>query len=330
MNDAASKASPVHDYRDLSVVIPAYNEAEGISLTLEGLLKEVPGAEIIVIDDGSRDGTSEAIARFSDVVLLQHTFNRGYGAAIKTGMMAATRKYVAWFDADNEHRVSDLKTMLSRMKREHLAAVIAQRRQPGPSAVRGVGKVFIRLLARSLGFKGEKDMNCGLRVFDRNTILRYISLLPNTFSASLTSTMIMLERRYPLGYHTIELNPRIGTSKVTLGDGFTALLLVLRAIMLFSPMRIFFPIASTLFFLGGIYSGWIALTQGRGLPILGAFLMLTGIVVWSLGLIADQLSQMRLAQYEAVLARRVPEVAPAATLSRTDVSERPAPTAAGK
>ena len=251
MNDATSKASPVHDYRDLSVVIPAYNEAEGISLTLEGLLKEVPGAEIIVIDDGSRDGTSEAIARFSDVVLLQHTFNRGYGAAIKTGMMAATRKYVAWFDADNEHRVSDLKTMLSRMKREHLAAVIAQRRQPGPSAVRGVGKVFIRLLARSLGFKGEKDMNCGLRVFDRNTILRYISLLPNTFSASLTSTMIMLERRYPLGYHTIELNPRIGTSKVTLGDGFTALLLVLRTIMLFSPMRMFFPIASTLFFLRG-------------------------------------------------------------------------------
>lgn len=308
MADMAREEVPAGNDRRLSVVIPAHNEANGIGPTLDGLLRAMPGAEVIVVDDGSSDGTAGVVAKYPDVVLLRHAFRRGYGASLKTGMAAASRQYVAWFDADNEHRVSDLTTMLARIEREGLAAIIAQRRYPGP-AVRGFGKFVIRLLARSLGFKGEKDMNCGLRVFDTDIITRYMPLLPNSFSASLTSTMVMLERGYPVGYQTIELNPRIGSSKVRLGDGFTSLLLVLRVIMLFSPMRIFFPAATMLLGFGALYSAWIALTQERGLPVLGAFLMLTGVVIWSLGLIADQLSQLRLSQYEAPVSRRRQRVA---------------------
>lgn len=304
MSEVTSEGVCEENGRRLCVVIPAYNESKGIGPTLEGLRLRLPAAEIIVVDDGSSDGTADVVANFSDVVLLRHAFRRGYGASLKTGMAAATREYVAWFDADNEHRVSDLMTMLSRIEKEGLAAIIAQRRYPGPSAVRGLGKFVIRLLARSLGFKGEKDMNCGLRVFDTDIITRYMPLLPNSFSASLTSTMVMLERGYPVGYHTIELNPRIGTSKVTLSDGFTSLLLVMRVIMLFSPMRIFFPMAVVLLATGGLYSTWVAWTQERGLPVLGAFLMLTGVVIFTLGLIADQLSQLRLSQYEAPVPRR--------------------------
>src|SRR5689334_19558147 len=92
----------------LSIVIPAFNEASGIGATLRDLCNSMPNAEIIVVDDGSRDETADTAAAFAQVTVVQHPFNRGYGAALKTGMSIATREFVAWFDADNEHRVSDL------------------------------------------------------------------------------------------------------------------------------------------------------------------------------------------------------------------------------
>ena len=89
----------------LSVVIPAYNEAQGIAATLHDLCASMPDTEIIVVDDGSQDETAAAAGAFPQVLVVQHSFNRGYGAALKTGMSIATREFVAWFDADNEHRV---------------------------------------------------------------------------------------------------------------------------------------------------------------------------------------------------------------------------------
>jgi glycosyltransferase involved in cell wall biosynthesis len=290
-------------FAKLSVVIPAYNEERGIRETLKGLLDQVPGAEIIVIDDGSVDGTAQAVLESPAVILAQHPFNRGYGAALKTGMSIATREFVAWFDADNEHRISDLRAMMHRVSTGNLAAVIAQRRFSGPSPVRNLGKFVIRVLARSLDFKGGKDINCGLRVFRREVIIRYLGLLPNSFSASITSTMVMLERGYPVAYHDIELNPRIGESKVRMGHGFVALMLVLRIIMLFAPMRIFLRAGLALFALGLVYGAGIALWAGRGLPAASVFLMLGGIMSGFFGLIADQLSQMRLAQYDQPIFR---------------------------
>src|SRR5690242_18226225 len=110
-------------YRQLSIVIPAFNEARGIRETLRGLIAAVPDAEIIVIDDASTDGTAEAVLEFPQVLLAQHPFNRGYGAGLKTGMSLARGEYVAWFDADNEHRSDDLKAMFDRIRNENLAAV---------------------------------------------------------------------------------------------------------------------------------------------------------------------------------------------------------------
>ena len=284
-------------FNDLSVVVPAFNESEGIGLALESLLSGVPGAEIIVVDDGSTDDTAEVVQRFPGVTLVRHPFNRGYGGALKTGMAAATRELVGWFDADNEHRVADLVTMVERIRREPVAAIIGQRGETN-SALRGFGKAVILVAAWTLGFRGSRDMNCGLRVFRTEVILRYLPLLPNGYSASITSLMVMLERRYPIGYSSVKLGKRAGQSKVTLRAGFAALLLVFRVIMLFAPIRIFGPVAGVLLLVGVLYSGIVLLVVGTGLPVFGAFLMLSGILVGMLGLIADQLSQMRLAQYE--------------------------------
>ncbi len=288
----------VQNFEDISIVIPAFNEVNGVGKTLEHLVTHLPGAEIIVIDDGSSDGTHEVIQSFASVILIRHGFNRGYGAALKTGMMRASRKFVAWFDADNEHRVSDLIDMVMAIRQGRHAAVIGQRTSGGSSVVRGVGKALILLLARTLGFRGGRDMNCGLRIFSTEIINRYLPLLPNGYSASTTSLLVMLERGYPVGYQQVELGPRIGTSKVTLRAGFASLLLVMRVIMLFAPMRIFLPSAITLLLVGAVYSLLVAIMQHGGVPVLGMFLMLAGLMVGMLGLIADQLSQLRLTQYE--------------------------------
>lgn len=291
------------------MVIPAFNEAGGIGPTLEQLSASVPGAEIIVVDDGSSDGTAGIVEKNSNVTLIRHGFNRGYGAALKTGMANASRPLVAWFDADNEHRVNDLISMIALLRDGQLAAVIGQRTSGGASAVRGVGKAVILMLARSLGFRGGSDMNCGLRVFRTEVISRYLPLLPNGYSASMTSLLVMLERGYPIGYHPVELAARIGTSKVTIRAGFASLLLVMRVIMMFAPIRIFLPVALVLFGIGGFYSVTLAIASGEGFPTLGTFILLAGLMIGMLGLIADQISQMRLAQYETITPYRAVPIA---------------------
>ncbi len=296
----------------LSVVVPAFNEQDGIGPTLRDLSEKVSAAEIIVVDDGSTDRTAEIALSFPNVILAQHPFNRGYGAALKTGMSIASREFVAWFDADHEHPVADLVAMAGQIDRDRSAVVIAQRRRSGPSPMRSAGKFVIGLLARSLDFRGGKDINCGLRVFRRDVITRYLDLLPNGFSASITSTMIVLERGYPVEYHPIDVDPRIGRSKVKVGDGFRAMILVLRTIMLFAPMRIFLRFGLFLFVVGALYGLIIALQEGLGFPAVAVVLMITGVVSGFFGLIADQISQMRLAVYDRPIYRIVSSAPPVA------------------
>jgi glycosyltransferase involved in cell wall biosynthesis len=280
----------------LSVVIPAYNEEGGIGRTLEGLREALPTCEVIVVDDGSTDGTVEQAQTVAGVRLFKHRINRGYGGALKTGMKAATRPYVAWFDADNEHRVDDLERMVSRIDSEGLVAVIGRRAKPGPSVVRNYGKFAIRMLARTLGVDIGKDLNCGLRVFQRSVILRYLALLPDSFSASMTSTMILIEEGYPFDFEDIQLSERIGTSKVQLEDGFFTLALVLRMVMLFAPLRIFLSFGAFFLLSGTAYGLWRAVLTGRGLPVAGLLLMVTGVLLLMFGLVADQISLLRLSQ----------------------------------
>jgi hypothetical protein len=231
-------------------------------------------------------------------------------------MTVASRDLVAWFDADNEHRVDDLVTMAERMTTERVAAVIAQRRQSAASPLRSWGKFVIRMLARSLSAQGGRDMNCGLRVFQREVITKYLPLLPNSFSASITSLIILLERGYPVAFHPIELNKRIGVSKVKISDGFMALMLVLRIIMLFAPMRLFLRLGLSLLLLGAIYGVAVAVIEGHGVPTAAIGVSLSGILIALFGLTADQISQLRLAVYDQPVYRIVHR--PAAALAAAE------------
>ncbi|MCC6531368.1 MAG: glycosyltransferase family 2 protein [Burkholderiales bacterium] len=284
-------------FRDVTVVIPAYNEERGIEATLATLTAELPESEIIVVDDGSTDATAAAVRRFPSVVLLQHRFNRGYGAALKTGMRHASRGLIAWFDADNEHKPEVLKAMIRRIDAERLAAVLGQR-SSSVSRFRGMGKFLIRLLAFVLKIRAGHDLNCGLRVFRREVIQPHIHLLPNGYSASMTSTIMLVEKKFPFAFHGISINSRIGQSKVALSDGFETLFLVLRLICLFSPMRIFLRLSVGMIAAGLAYGLWVAFTRGEGFPVLAATVITAGVLIGVLGLTADQISQMRLSELE--------------------------------
>ncbi len=120
-------------------------------------------------------------------------------------------------------------------------AVIGQRATASTSVVRAVGKAMIRTIGRGLKIRAGSDLNCGLRVFRGDIILRYLPMVPDRFSASLMTTLIMLERRYPVEFVPVATSPRIGTSTVGLKDGFEVILMLLRAIMIFAPIRVFFP-----------------------------------------------------------------------------------------
>jgi glycosyltransferase involved in cell wall biosynthesis len=285
------------DFSNLSIVIPAFNEEKGVGVTLDGLLERFVGAEIIVVDDCSGDGTSAEVLKRSGIRLLRHSYNRGQGASLKTGMRVATRTWVAWFDADNELRSEDLLRLVERARKEDVLAVIGQRTSQSATITRGVGKALIRALGRSLNMDAGKDANCGLRLFRRDAILAYLPLIPDRFSASLVTTLIFLERRYPIAFESVSTNPRLGTSTVRMKDGLEAILVLIRASLLFAPLRVFLPLGLWTIGIGLAYSLIIAFWFGSGLPVGGSLLSLIGLLTVMLGLIADQISQMRLSQF---------------------------------
>ncbi len=282
------------DASELSIVIPAFNEENGIGVTLDQLLQTFEAAEIIVVDDRSRDKTFASAADRAGVRVLQHAFNRGQGASLKTGMRVATRDYVAWFDADNEHRPEDLARCYAKIRQDDLVAVIGQRDNGASNLIRGVGKGLIRLVGRGLKINAGNDLNCGLRIFRREVILPYCSLIPNRFSSSLVTTLVMIERRYPIAFEQIRTSPRIGQSTVRMKDGFEAMLALFRAVLLFAPMRFFMPIGLILVMVGVLYSLVVALTEGRGLPLGGSLIFGSGLLCMGMGLVTDQISQLRL------------------------------------
>lgn len=284
--------------RRLSIVVPAFNEKAGIGATVTELKRCFPLSEIIIVDDGSTDGTVDAISDFDGITIIQHFTNRGYGSAIKTGMIYSNREYVAWFDADNEHQTADLHRIMERLHQEQLVAVIGERKELGPSLLRNVGKFIITQLGRSMQIKIGADLNCGLRAFKKEIILNYVSLLPDGYSASMTSLIIMLQRNYPIKFEPVTVNSRLGQSKVRLVDGVKTIFLLLRTIMLFAPLRIFLGAGALLIVLGFAYSVRMLMLVGVGLPVFGAMVMLIGFMTCMIGLLADQISQMRLSSFE--------------------------------
>ncbi len=288
---------------DVTICIPAYNETAAIRPTLEGLRSRFPRAEIIVVDDGSTDDTAEVAGSVAGVRVKRHPRNIGYGAAIKSAIAAATRPTVAWYDGDGQHRPEDLAGVIAPVARGEQDVVIGVR-GAGSNLRRDWvrGRWMMKLVAQIVVRSKVPDLNSGLRCFRRDVIVPYLHLLPDGFSASATSTLVMMKRRYRIGYVPITTMPRAGTSTVRLlRDGVRTLQLILRMLILFDAFEFFSIVGGAQIVTALVYGTTIALTRHGGFPVLAGVLLISGIITFFIGLLCDQIVAMRIERFETVV-----------------------------
>ena len=296
---SSTSTSTSDDGADLTVLIPAFNEEEGLPPTLATLLAEpkLAGARVIVIDDGSTDRTAEvAAAAGPRVEVLRHKNNLGYGAGIKSGTRHATTRYVAWFDADGQHRTEDLVSLYATAVRDQSDAVFGKRSADSAFVrSRVLGKKVLSLVANSVANQKIPDLNCGLRVFRRELLAGYLPLLPDGFSASTTTTLLFIKRNRHFSFQPITVDPRVGTSTVKqVRDGIRTLHLMMRILFLFQAFKTFSIVAGLFFGTGVAYGITIAILRGQGFPVLAELLCIAAVIVFCFGIISDQISALRI------------------------------------
>ncbi|NPV85849.1 MAG: glycosyltransferase family 2 protein [Anaerolineae bacterium] len=282
----------------LSIVIPAYNEEEAIAHVIEGIkaLHADFICEIIVVDDGSLDTTAQRAAEAGAIVLFNHT-NLGYGAALKVGIRAAKGQYILTMDSDGQHHPSDIPILWERAMEADM--IIGQRSGVIHSTPwRMPGKWLLALMANYIAERNIPDLNSGFRIFAADIVRRYIHLCPNGFSFSTTITLAMIKRGYRVLYVPIATAARrSGKSRVSLQTGFDTILLILRLAVLFDPLRVFIPI-SLIIGLVGVAWGVPYALMGRGVSVGSMLAIITALLMFVLGLLSDQISQLRLERYE--------------------------------
>jgi glycosyltransferase involved in cell wall biosynthesis len=277
----------------ISIIIPAYNEADSIGLVVEDIRKGFAGMkiEILVIDDGSADQTGE-LARKGGATVIRHSHNKGYGASLKTGIRTAHGHHVLFMDADGQHRAEDALKLVAAAGEADM--VVGQRSQLVHSPFwRMPGKWALGWMANYLTRRRIPDLNSGLRLIKREVVAHYMALCPDGFSFSTTITLVLFNRGFEVIYVPFEIKKRKGKSTVSLVTGLDTLLLILRIATLIDPLRIFVPLSLVIGFIGIAWGIPYAL-MGNGVSIGSMLAIVTSILLFSIGLISDQISQLRL------------------------------------
>jgi len=275
----------------VSVVIPACNEAGAIADVIGELGAAARWHEIIVVDDGSSDGTGAA-AQGAGARVVTHPYNKGNGAAVKSGIRAATGEYVLIIDGDGQHKPSDALALISQLGTYDLV-VGARSATTQAGSTRRAGNATLNWLASFLTQHDIPDLTSGFRCARREYLVEFLHLLPNGFSTPTTTTMSFLRAGYNVAFHPIEARQRIGTSKIRLHrDGPKFLLIMLRVMTIFSPMRVFIPIAFGAFALGVGYGIWTAITQSH-VTNSSVLLITLSVIVFLIGLVSEQISALR-------------------------------------
>jgi glycosyltransferase involved in cell wall biosynthesis len=274
-----------------SVIIPAYNEAEGLRNLLQKLVSEGyhNRFEIIIVDDGSTDGTGQMASGFP-VRVVHHTGNKGYGAALKTGIRKATGDYVITMDSDGQHDPKYLEEMTLLLK-EHEMVIGTRSAASHQVKTRQAGKRVIRWVGEYLVEQKLPDYNSGFRGFRRELIAGMLHIMPNGFSFSTTSTLAFLKEGYDIGTMTIDVAPRQGRASNVkfLKDGSKTMMLILRIIMLFNPLKIFLP-ASLIIFTAGVGFGIYGYIVAERFSNSAIVMTILGMFLFFIGLVADQIS----------------------------------------
>jgi glycosyltransferase involved in cell wall biosynthesis len=272
---------------DVSVVIPAYNEEEGIAGVVERLRACAPWRELLVVDDGSSDRTAER-AEAAGARVLRHPYNKGNGAAVKTGIRAARGEVVLLIDADGQHDPEEALKLVASVG--HHDMVIGARAARDQRAARALGNWVFRRLASWLTGRPIPDLTSGFRAARREPLLEVLPLLPNGFSYPTTSCLAFLKAGYNVAFEPVRARARLGRSKIRpLRDGVRFLLIILKIVTLYSPLKVFFPIAAASFVLGAAYGAWNVYVHGK-IPMGSALLIQLAVVVFLFGLISEQIA----------------------------------------
>jgi glycosyltransferase involved in cell wall biosynthesis len=275
----------------VSVVIPACNEAAAIANVVTGLRAAGAWAEILVIDDGSDDQTGARAAE-AGARVIRHPYRKGNGAAVKSGIRAASGEFILVIDGDGQHQPADALRLVSRLG-EYDLVVGARTSESQAGSTRRVGNAVLNRLASYLTEREIPDLTSGFRAARRAPLVEFLHLLPNGFSTPTTTTMAFLRAGYNVTFESIEGKPRTGTSKIRLSsDGPKFLLIMFRVMTIFSPLRIFVPIAAASFAAGLAYGAWTVAMDGK-IPNGAVLLLMFGVIVFLVGLVSEQIAALR-------------------------------------
>ena len=283
----------------LTIIIPAYNEVDSLQNVLQQLIPfcKVRTWKIIVVNDGSKDGTKELLSGFAtteNLRILHHKVNMGYGRAIKTGIKNVTTRYCVTIDADGQHDLQDVELMFQKMIETDADLIVGNRK--GNASLRfnrEFGKFIIRNIAKLLMPLTVYDINSGMKIYNTGLAQKYIQICPDSMAFSDVITLTFIYQRNFVLEIPIRIKERIaGKSKIRVRTAFETIMEIVNIVTLFNPMRIFLPLS--LFFIAiSIIWEIPILIRGNGVST-GALLgFITGLIFFLLGLIAEQLGSLR-------------------------------------
>jgi glycosyltransferase involved in cell wall biosynthesis len=275
----------------VTVVLPAYNEGESIGDVVAALRSAAPWHEVLVVDDGSSDGTGRS-AQEAGARVVRHPYNKGNGAAIKTAIRSAASEWIAIVDADGQHRPEDAARLIARLGEYDL---VIGARDPRTQATPGrrLGNAVLNWLAGYLTDRPIPDLTSGFRAARREYLLEFSHLLPNGFSTPTTTTLAFIKAGYNVAFEPIGALPRVGTSKIRFAsDGAKFLLILLKVVTIFSPLRIFAPVSAAAFVLGAGYGAWNYVYHAR-ITNGAVLLLMFSVIVILVGLVSEQISTLR-------------------------------------
>ncbi len=278
----------------ISIIIPAFNEEGGIEKTIADIRKYLnEDCELIVVNDGSQDNTGQILQKISGVKVIDHPVNRGYGAALKSGIKKSQGDYVLIIDADGTYPTESIPKLISQID-DFDMVVGARTNAKSIPFLRKPAKWFLSKLANYLTSTKIPDLNSGLRIIKKDVLLKFINLLPNGFSFTTTITLALLTSGYQVKYIPIDYYKRVGKSKIKpVRDTLNFLQLIIRTILYFNPLKIFIPFSLLLFLLsiGVLVFSYFYISNVPDMTL--AILLMLAIQMLGIGMLADLITRSR-------------------------------------
>lgn len=292
--------------KSITFIIPAADESEHIQGLVGHIKEKFTDARIIVVDDGSINHCSQQISA-DGVHIIRHPYNMGNGAAVKSGIRAAAEGVLIFMDADGQHDPSDVPQLLNHLNTYDMVVGARTRKQHASLTRSIMNRIFNRLASYVTGFAVE-DLTSGFRAMRAELAQELLALLPNGYSWPTTATLVLLRSGMSVKYVPIHAKQRqYGRSRIRpIRDGIRFMMIILKICTLYSPMKIFLPVSCSMFVLGLINYGYTYLREGR-FTNMSALMFTTAVIIFMMGLISEQISQIGLLRQHVVPSRREAE-----------------------